>query len=187
MATAELTAVPETTFRIEHTSLTRLIIRRFLRHRLAVISTVVFMVIVFSAIFAEQVAPHDPNKINPGAFDKAPSLQYLLGTDQVGRDNLSRVIYGGRVSLSVGVVAVGIYMIIGITLGSLAGYYGGAVDMLISRLIDVVLSFPNLLLILVLVSVLGPGLRNIMLVLGLLGWPQIARIVRAEFMHLRVQ
>jgi peptide/nickel transport system permease protein len=180
---------PELTgaFRVEHTSLTQLIIRRFLRHRLAVISTVIFAVIVFAAVFANIVSPYDPNKIDPAFFDKPPSAAHVLGTDQVGRDNLSRVIYGGRVSLSVGVVAVAIYMVIGITLGAVAGYYGGTVDMIISRFIDIVLSFPNLLLILVLVSVLGPGLRNIMLVLGLLGWPQIARIVRAEFMHLRVQ
>jgi peptide/nickel transport system permease protein len=169
------------------TSLRRLIFRRFLRHRLAVVSTVVFAVIVLSALLANVMSPYNPNKIDPTAFDKAPSAKHLLGTDQVGRDNLSRLIFGGRVSLSVGVVAVAIYMVIGITLGSLAGYYGGAVDMVISRFIDIVLSFPNLLLILVLVSVLGPGLQNIMIVLGLLGWPQIARIVRAEFMHLREQ
>ncbi len=174
-------------FRVEHATLTQLVVRRFLRHRLAVISTVVFSVIVMLSVFANVVAPYDPNKIDPTAFDKPPSRAHILGTDQVGRDNLSRVIYGGRVSLSVGVVAVAIYMAIGILLGAVAGYFGGKVDMVISRFIDIVLSFPNLLLILVLVSVLGPGLRNIMLVLGLLGWPQIARIVRAEFMHLRVQ
>lgn len=174
-------------FRVEHATLTQLIIRRFMRHRLAVTSTILFSIIVLAAVFANVIAPYNPNKIDPLAFDKAPSRAHLLGTDQVGRDNLSRVIYGGRVSLSVGVVAVAIYMFIGIVLGAVAGYFGGTIDMVISRFIDIVLSFPNLLLILVLVSVLGPGLRNIMLVLGLLGWPQIARIVRAEFMHLRVQ
>lgn len=174
-------------FRVEHATLTQLVVRRFLRHRLAVGSLIVFTVIVLASVFANVVAPYDPNKIDPAFFDQPPSSAHWLGTDQVGRDNLSRVIYGGRVSLSVGVVAVAIYMIIGITLGAVAGYFGGKVDMIISRFIDIVLSFPNLLLILVLVSVLGPGLRNIMLVLGLLGWPQIARIVRAEFMHLRVQ
>ena len=187
MAEADIKVIEGVTFRVEHASMAQLIIRRFLRHRVAVASTIIFACIVFAAVFAEQVAPYNPNKIDPKAFDKPPSATHWLGTDQVGRDNLSRVIYGGRVSLSVGVVAVGIYMVIGIVLGSLAGYYGGVIDMLISRLIDIVLSFPNLLMILVLVSVLGPGLQNIMIVLGLLGWPQIARIVRAEFMHLRVQ
>jgi peptide/nickel transport system permease protein len=168
-------------------SLREITVRRFLRHRLAVASSIIFLLIVLSAVFAPILAPYPPNKIDPTAFDQPPSRAHLLGTDQVGRDNLSRLIYGGRVSLSVGIVAVGIYMVIGITLGSLAGFYGGRVDMTISRLIDIVLSFPNLMLILVLVSILGPGLVNIMLVLGLLGWPQIARIVRAEFLHLRVE
>jgi peptide/nickel transport system permease protein len=170
----------------KETSMRRLIVLRFFKHRLAVVSTVVFVVIVLSAVFARVVVPYDPNKIDPLVFDKPPSAQHLLGTDQVGRDNLSRLIYGGQVSLSVGLVAVAIYMVIGITLGSLAGFYGGWVDMVISRATDIVLSFPSLMLILVLVSLLGPGLSNIMLVLGLLGWPQITRIVRAEFIHLRV-
>ncbi|GAB4564625.1 MAG: ABC transporter permease [Anaerolineae bacterium] len=165
----------------------QLIWRRFKRHRLAMISTVVFGIIVFLAIFADFIAPYDPAYIDPLVFDERPSPGHWLGTDRVGRDVLSRLIYGGRVSLSVGVVAVAIYMVIGTILGSIAGYYGGWVDSVISRLIDIVLSFPTLMLILVLVSLLGPGLRNIMLVLGFLGWPQVARIVRAEFMRLRVQ
>ena len=168
-------------------SLRELTIRRFLRHRVAVLSTFIFLLIVLSAVFAPVLAPYPPNKIDPTAFDQPPSRAHLLGTDQVGRDNLSRLLYGGRVSLSVGMVAVGLYMLIGITLGASAGYFGGTTDMVISRFIDVILSFPSLLLILVLVSILGPGLINIMLVLGLLGWPQIARIVRGEFIHLRVE
>jgi peptide/nickel transport system permease protein len=162
-------------------------ILRFFRHRLAVISLLVFLVLAGTAIFASSLVAYDPNKIDPLVFDKPPSAEHPLGTDQVGRDVLSRVIYGGQISLSVGIVAVAIFMMIGITLGSLAGYYGGWVDMLISRATDIILSFPNLMLILVLVSLLGPGLQNIMLVLGLLGWPQITRIVRAEFMRLRVE
>ncbi len=168
-------------------SMARLIVMRFLRHRLAVIALGIFVLIALSAIFAGTFAPYNPNKIDPTAFDEGPSAAHLLGTDQVGRDVLSRLIYGGQVSLSVGVVAVAIFMLIGVTLGAVTGYYGGWVDMLISRATDIILSFPSLMLILVLVSVLGPGLQNIMLVLGLLGWPQISRIVRAEFMRLRVQ
>ena len=168
-------------------NLWQLTILRFLRHRLAVMSLVVFLVLTCTAIFAAALVPYDPNKIDPAVFDKPPSAEHPLGTDQVGRDVLSRVIFGGQVSLSVGIVAVAIFMTIGITLGSLAGYYGGGVDMLISRATDIILSFPSLMLILVLVSLLGPGLQNIMLVLGLLGWPQITRIVRAEFMRLRVE
>jgi len=168
-------------------SMARLIVMRFLRHRLAVIALGVFVLIVLSAIFAGTLAPYNPYKIDPTAFDEGPSAAHPLGTDQVGRDVMSRLIYGGQVSLSVGIVAVAIFMLIGVTLGAVTGYYGGWVDMVISRLTDIILSFPSLMLILVLVSVLGPGLQNIMLVLGLLGWPQISRIVRAEFMRLRVQ
>ncbi len=185
--TATDTAVPALAVTYQERSLLKVTIMRFLRHRLAVVSLFVFICLALSAIFADVVAPYDPNKIDPNAFDKAPTAAHLLGTDQVGRDVLSRVIFGGQVSLAVGVVAVAIYMLIGITLGALSGYYGGWVDMVISRATDIILSFPSLMLILVLVSLLGPGLGNIMLVLGLLGWPQIARIVRAEFMHLRVQ
>ncbi len=173
--------------RHEQISMTRLIWRRFRQHRLAVISSVVFLIVVLTAVFADVIAPYDPYYIDPTVFDQAPTPAHPLGTDRVGRDVLSRLIYGGRVSLSVGVVAVSIYMVIGTMLGALAGYYGGWVDGVISRLVDIVLSFPTLMLILVLVSLLGPGLRNIMLVLGLLGWPQVARIVRGEFLRLRVQ
>lgn len=180
---------PTTTFdqQLAHepVSLRRLIWRQFLRHRLAVYSSVILILLVLSAVFAPVLAPYDPTYIDPLAFDQGPSLQHPLGTDRVGRDVLSRLIYGGRISLSVGVVAVAIYMVIGMILGSLAGYYGGWVDGVISRIIDVVLSFPYLMLILVLVSLLGPGLGNIMLVLGLLGWPQVARILRGEFLRLR--
>ncbi|MFN2200653.1 MAG: oligopeptide ABC transporter permease [Caldilineaceae bacterium] len=174
-----------TVFAHEPVRLRTLIWRQFLRHRLAVYSSIVLGVVVLSAVFAPLVAPHDPSYIDPLAFDQPPSPQHPLGTDRVGRDVLSRLIYGGRISLSVGVVAVSIYMIIGMILGSLAGFYGGWVDGVISRLIDIVLSFPYLMLILVLVSLLGPGLGNIMLALGLLGWPQVARILRGEFLRLR--
>ncbi|MDI9548274.1 MAG: ABC transporter permease [Chloroflexota bacterium] len=169
----------------EPITLRKLIWRQFLRHRLAVYSTIVLILIILSAVFAPLISPHSPSYIDPLAFDQGPTAQHLLGTDRVGRDVLSRLIYGGRISLSVGVVAVSIYMVIGMILGSLAGYYGGWVDGIISRIIDVVLSFPYLMLILVLVSLLGPGLGNIMMVLGLLGWPQVARILRGEFLRLR--
>jgi peptide/nickel transport system permease protein len=171
--------------RHDHVSLRRLIWQQFFKHRMAVISSVVILIVALTALLANFIAPYDPAYIDARVFDTAPSLAHPLGTDRVGRDVLSRLIYGGRISLSVGVVAVSIYMVIGTVLGSLAGYYGGWVDGVISRLIDIVLSFPYLMLILVLVSLLGPGLRNIMLVLGLLGWPQVARIVRGEFLRLR--
>jgi peptide/nickel transport system permease protein len=174
-------------FRQEQVSMRRIIWNQFRKHRLAVVSSVVFFIIALSAIFAPVLAPYDPAYIDPTAFDETPTAAHPLGTDRVGRDVLSRLIYGGRVSLSVGIVAVMIFILIGTILGALAGYYGGRVDAVISRFIDIVLSFPQLMLILVLVSLLGPGLGNIMLVIGLLGWPQVARIVRGEFLRLHVQ
>jgi peptide/nickel transport system permease protein len=111
----------------------------------------------------------------------------LLGTDSAGRDVLSRLLYAGRVSLSVGLVAVSIYVSIGIVLGGLAGYYGGWVDSVIMRVADMVLSFPSLIIIIVMVSLLGPSIYNVMLVIGGLGWPPIARLVRGNFLSLRQQ
>jgi len=159
--------------------------RRFLRHRLALAGAVVISLIVLAALFAPLLAPHDPNHVEIMSAREGPSFQYLLGTDLVGRDVLSRLIYGARVSLSVGLLAVGMYVIIGLILGCLAGYFGGWVDMVISRLVDAVLSFPVLMLILVIVGLLGPSIINIVLVLGFLGWPEVARIVRGQTLAVR--
>lgn len=163
------------------------VLRRFLRHRLAVTGFAILALLVLMALFAPSVAPHDPNFVDPVAMDDSPSPAHPLGLDTVGRDVLSRVIVASRISLSVGVVAVGIYIVIGAILGSLAGYFGGVVDILLTRLCDTVLSFPQIVLIIVIVGVLGPSIWNIMVVLGLLGWPQIFRIVRGQFLSLREQ
>lgn len=165
----------------------RLFGRRFVRHRMAIAGLVVLAALLLMAVFAEWISPHDPYYIDPNAFQDPPSRSHPLGTDAVGRDVLSRLIHASRVSLSVGIVAVGIYVAIGVVLGSIAGYYGGWVDTAIMRLADVVLSFPSLMLILVVVSMVGPSIYNIMLVLGLLGWPGVCRIVRGNFLTLREQ
>ena len=161
------------------------VLRRFLRHKLAVVGLVILTVLVLTAVFAPQIAPYDPNKFDAVSMVDTPTREHLLGLDQVGRDVLSRVIYASRISLSVGVVAVGIYVIIGTVLGSLAGYYGGWVDIFLTRIADMFLSFPQIMLILVIVSMIGPSIWNIMVVLGLLGWPPIFRIVRGQFLTLR--
>lgn len=164
-----------------------MLVLRFSRHRPALISSMIFLVIVLFSVAAPWLAPYDPAYINPTALDDRPSWQNPLGLDQINRDMLSRLLYGGRVSLAVSAVAVVIYMTMGILVGAVAGYFGGWIDSLISRIIDVILSFPSLVLILVLVSMLGPGVGNLMFVLGILGWPPIARIVRGEFVKLRYQ
>lgn len=163
------------------------VVRRFLRHKLAVAGLVVLVALVLVAVFAPQIAPQDPNYIDMVNFDDRPSRTHLLGLDQVGRDVFSRLIHASRISLSVGVVAVGIYVVIGTVLGSVAGYYGGTVDIAMTRFADMVLSFPQIMLILVIVSIVGPSIWNIMVVLGLLGWPPIFRIVRGQFLSLREQ
>ena len=170
--------MPRQTFR-------RLAWRRFLRHRLALAGAVIVALIVLMALFAPWLAPHEPNHVDIMLAREGPSSGHLLGSDVVGRDVLSRLIYGSRVSLSVGLGAVGIYVLIGLILGCVAGYFGGWVDMLISRLVDAVLSFPVLMLILVIVGMLGPSLFNIILALGFLGWPEVARIVRGQTLAVR--
>jgi peptide/nickel transport system permease protein len=119
------------------------------------------------------------------ALKAAPNDDHILGTDKAGRDVFTRLIYAGRVSLSVGIVAVSIYLVIGILLGSLAGFYGGWVDSVVMRLADVFLSFPTLIIIITLASVLGPSIYNVMLAIGVLGWPPIARLLRGELLSLR--
>lgn len=162
----------------------RMIVKRFLKHKLAVIGLIVFCLIILSAILAPIISPSDPYAIS-GDFAAKPSDAHLLGTDQVGRDLLSRLIYASRVSLSVGVGAVAIYVVIGTVLGAMAGYFGKWVDMVIMRITDVFMSFPYLMVILVLVSIMGPDLFNIIVVLGVLGWPAIARIVRGSVLSIK--
>lgn len=162
----------------------RMITRRFLKHRLAVAGLILFFLIAFASIFAPWIAPQNPYEVTE-AFSAPPSSSHLLGTDQVGRDILSRLIYASRVSLLVGVGAVSIYVAIGTALGAISAYFGGWVDMLIMRLTDVFMSFPYLMVILVIVSVLGPSLANVIWILGLLGWPSVARLVRGSVLSLK--
>jgi peptide/nickel transport system permease protein len=158
---------------------------RFRRHRVAVVGAIILLVLAAGSVAAPLLAANDPYKVDISAYRKGPEANHPLGTDSSGRDVFSRLLYAGRVSLSVGLVAVAIYTLIGVVLGSFSGFYGGLVDSVIMRLADVVLSFPSLILIITVVSVLGPSIYNIMLIIGLLGWPPIARIVRAQFLSLR--
>jgi peptide/nickel transport system permease protein len=159
--------------------------QRFRRHRVAMVGAIILLLLTAGSLGAPVLAANDPYKVDISAYRKGPAANHPLGTDSSGRDVLSRLLHAGRVSLSVGVVAVAIYTLIGVVLGSFSGFYGGKVDSVIMRLADIVLSFPSLILIITVVSVLGPSIYNIMLVIGLLGWPPIARIVRALFLSLR--
>ena len=159
--------------------------QRFRRHRVALVGALILLVLTTGAVGAPVLAANDPYRVDISAYRRGPVANHLLGTDSSGRDVFSRLLYAGRVSLSVGLVAVAIYTIIGVILGAFSGFYRGWLDATIMRLADIVLSFPALILIITVVSVLGPSIYNIMLVIGLLGWPPIARIVRGLFLSLR--
>jgi peptide/nickel transport system permease protein len=160
-------------------------LRRFARNRAAVTGGVLLALLVLVAIFADPIGRVDPAAIDLVAARSAPSGQHPLGVDRVGRDVFSRVVHASRVSLSVGVGAVAIYTAIGVVLGAIAGFYGGWVDSFILRVADMVLAFPAILIVIVAVSLTGPGLGQLIMLLGLVGWPHIARLVRGQLLSLR--
>jgi peptide/nickel transport system permease protein len=145
---------------------------------------IVTLFLLVCAVFAPLIAPHDPYKIGV-EFEAAPNAEYFLGTDQVGRDVLSRLIYAARVSAIVGIGTVFVSTVLGTILGLESGYFGGAADMVIMRIADVFMSFPSLILIMVVSSILGPGLDRIILILGVLGWPSVARLVRGSVLSIK--
>lgn len=161
--------------------------RRFLRHRLAVAGFIVLSILVLACVFAPWVGQFDPNGIDLRLRNQPPSFAHWLGTDGTGRDIFARMLHGGRISLSVGIVAVTISASIGVVLGSIAGYFGGRVDLFIMALVDMVLTFPRLVIIIAFVAVVGPSILNTMLVIGLLSWPAVARLARGEILALRNQ
>ena len=165
-------------------SYSQTVFRRFKRHRMAVISLAVLAVLGVAALFAPILAPYDPEALS-GPFGAPPCREFLLGTDQIGRDVFSRLLYGMRISLMVGVLATLISTVIGVVLGLIAGYFGGVADMIIMRFTDMVMSFPYILLVLVAASIFEPGLWSIILILGFVDWPGIARLVRGNVLSLR--
>jgi peptide/nickel transport system permease protein len=159
--------------------------RAFRRNRLALAGGVVVVFLAVLALLAPVVSPRDPNRPEVKKILDAPSKAHPLGTDQLGRDVLSRMLYGARVSLAVGFVSVGIATAIGIVLGSLAGYHGGTTDAMVMRLVDLMLVFPRFFLLLAVLAFLRPSIWTIMAVIGLTGWMSVARLVRAEFLSLK--
>ncbi len=159
--------------------------RALRRNRLALAGGVVVVVLALLALLAPVISPRDPNRLDVKRILDAPSKAHPLGTDQLGRDVLSRMLYGARVSLAVGFVSVGIAAAIGIVLGSLAGYHGGTTDAMVMRLVDLMLVFPRFFLLLAVLAFLRPSIWTIMTVIGLTGWMSVARLVRAEFLSLK--
>lgn len=159
--------------------------RRLRRNKLAITGLVVVILLCLIAIFAPLLAREDLYVQNYDALYAHPSALYPMGADQLGRDVLSRVIWGSRVSLLVGVVAQLIVLAIGVPIGAIAGYFGGKTDLLLMRFVDVMYAFPQLLFVILLMSMWGRGLGNIFIAIGLTGWVTLARLVRAQFLSLR--
>jgi len=159
--------------------------RALKRNRLALVGGVVVVILVALALLAPALAPWDPNRPDVRKILGAPSPVHPFGTDALGRDVFSRMLYGSRVSLAVGFVSVGIAMLIGTVLGAAAGYRGGLVDAAIMRMVDLMLVFPRFFLLLAVLAFLRPSIWTIMAVIGLTGWMGVARLVRAEFLALK--
>lgn len=158
--------------------------RRFRKHKLAMASLICVSVLGVVALLAPWIAPYDPEAIG-SAFSATPSFEHWLGTDQIGRDVLSRLLYGMRVSILVGLVTTVISTVIGVILGLVAGYFSGIIDMIIMRITDIIMSFPYILLVLVAASIFRPGFWSIVLILGFVNWPGVARLVRGNVLALR--
>ena len=159
--------------------------RRLWRHKLGMLGLTMILLLLFVALFAPVLASIDPAKTDLKLRNQPPSAEHLLGTDAIGRDGWARLVYGARISLSVGLVAVGIYTSIALVLGSIAGYMGGMVDNVIMRITDIIMCFPTFLLIITVASVLPPNIFNIMVIIGIFGWPGMTRLVRGQFLTLR--
>ena len=159
--------------------------RRLARNRWATAGGAVFVLFGIMALAAPLLTPHDPTRLNVVESLEPPSTRHWLGTDQFGRDVLARIIYGARVSMAMGVVAVTISVVAGSALGLLSGYYRGPTDLLVMRLVDVMLAFPGILLALVIIAVLGPNLGSAMIAVGISGMPLFVRVVRSSTLAVR--
>jgi peptide/nickel transport system permease protein len=162
------------------------VVRRFIRHRLAVLGVVLIALLGVGAAFAPQLAPYDPDDIEITSRYAPPLAEgHLFGTDDLGRDVLSRLMYAGQISLSVGVAAMLVTLVVGFAIGAFAAYYGGWIDTVLMRLTDVMLCFPSVFLLLFVAAFVTPSLTSIALMIGLTCWMEIARIVRAQIMALK--
>jgi len=158
---------------------------RLFDNKLTVVGLFITISLVVLALAAPLIASHDPAQINIEEALLSPSGRHLFGTDGLGRDIFSRIVYGSRISLFVGLIAVGIALIIGVIIGAVSGYYGGRVDNFIMRFVDMMLCFPTFFLMLSVIAVLEPNIVNIMIIIGITGWMGIARLVRAEMLSLK--
>ncbi|EGL81829.1 ABC-type transporter, integral membrane subunit [Caldalkalibacillus thermarum TA2.A1] len=185
LPTAQTPAAPEAVTIGERRSLWSIMLAKFFQNKLAVVGLVCLVIIILAVIFAPYLTPYEPHKQDLANRLQPPSKEHLMGTDHVGRDIFTRVLYGGRVSLMVGFSAMAIMITIGTLVGAIAGYYGGRIDAILMRTVDVLISFPSIFLLITLVAFLQPGLTTIIFVLAVFGWMGTARLVRGEFLTLK--
>jgi len=159
--------------------------RRFKRNKTALVGCAIVLLIFLIALFAPVISPYDPAEIDVGKILSGPTGSHPFGTDELGRDVLSRMIWGARISLLVGFVAVGISILTGIVVGAITGYYGQTVDDILMRFVDVMLSIPTLFLILAVIAIVEPSIWNIMIVIGATNWMGVTRLVRGQFLSLK--
>lgn len=160
-------------------------LRRFFRNSQAQLGGALVLLLLLTAIFAPLLAPHDPFELRVGPAKAAPSLEFPFGTDDLGRDMLSRIMYGARITVQIGTISVALALGIGVLIGLVAGFYGGTVDSLLMRFTDIALAFPAFLLTLAIVAVLGPGLTNAMIAIGIATFPGFARLIRSSVLSIR--
>lgn len=158
---------------------------RIIKSKTALIGLIIILFLLVVAVFAPQIATHDPTRGDILERYLPPSSDYYLGTDELGRDIYSRIVYGTRISIQIGVIAVGISMILGVIIGGVAGFFGRWIDMIFMRFIDILMAFPGILLAIAMVAILGPGLTNAMIAVGIVGVPQFARIVRSTVLSVK--
>ncbi len=161
--------------------------RVFKKHKLAQFGAITLVFFILVAVFADLIAPKDPNKMNLRHSYKAPSSEFFLGIDRIGRDYFSRLVHGTRVSLGVGLGGIGIATIIGILFGGLSGYLGGRIDIFLLKLSELIICFPSIVLILMIVTIVGQSLLNLILIFGFLEWVGLYRLIRSLFMSLKEQ
>lgn len=167
------------------TSLWEISFKRLLKNKLAVFGFFVLMLLIIVSVLAPFIAPYDRDSTDLKALYNSPSKEHWLGTDELGRDTFTRLVYGGRVSLLVGLVSTSISITIGIVLGSIAGFFGKKIDIVIMRIVDMFMCFPFYVIAITMAAILGPSIWNVMIISGVLGWTSIARLVRAEIMTIK--
>jgi peptide/nickel transport system permease protein len=172
-------------YEIAGSSSSLLFARRFFRYRQAQLAGFIVLVLILVAVFAPLIAPFAPDEVRAGKPLTPPNRTYLFGTDDLGRDMFSRIIYGARITLRIGLVIVAVEVVIGVTVGLVAGYFGGWTDAILMRFTDVMLAFPGIMLALAIVATLGPGLTNAIFAVALASWPVFARVVRSSVLTVR--